>query len=94
MEPEGSLPLSQEPATSSYFEPEHSSSWPPHILKILLNIIILSTLFSNTLSLLSCLVLSNQDSHPYKTTGNIILMYILMLIYLGIKLQDKMFCTK
>ena len=36
----------------------------PHIL--------LSSLFSNTLTLWSCLIVSNQVSHPYKTTGVII----------------------
>jgi hypothetical protein len=34
--------------------------------------ILLSTLFSNTLSLRSSLNVSNQVSHPYKTTGKII----------------------
>jgi hypothetical protein len=31
--------------------------------------ILLYTLFSNILSLLSSLIVSNQFSHPYKTTG-------------------------
>jgi hypothetical protein len=38
--------------------------------------ILLSTLFSNTLSLLSSLNVSDQVSHPYKTTGKIIVLYI------------------
>jgi hypothetical protein len=33
---------------------------------------LLSTLFSNTLSLRSSLSVSDQVSHPFRTTGNII----------------------
>ena len=40
--------------------------------------ILLNTLFSNTLSLRSSLNLSDQVSHPYKTTGRIIFLYILI----------------
>jgi len=38
---------------------------------------LLNTLFSNTLSLRSSLNVSDQVSHPYRTTGNIIVLYIL-----------------
>ena len=38
--------------------------------------IITSTLFSNTLSLRFYLSVSDQVSHPYKTTGKIIVVYI------------------
>ena len=38
--------------------------------------ILLSTLFSNTLSLRSSLNMSDQVSHPYKTTGRITVLYI------------------
>ena len=34
--------------------------------------ILLNTLFSNTLSLCSSLIVSDQFSHPYKTTGKVI----------------------
>ena len=44
--------------------------------------ILLSTLFSNTLSLLSSPSVSDQVSHPYKTTGKIIFLYILIIKYL------------
>ena len=37
--------------------------------------ILLSTLFSNTLSLRSSLNANDQVSHPYKTTGKIIFLY-------------------
>jgi hypothetical protein len=41
--------------------------------------ILLSTLFSNTLSLCSSLSVRDQVSHPYKTTGRIMVLYILTL---------------
>ena len=57
-----------------------SSLLGPHIL--------LSTLFSNDLSLSSSLSVSDQVSHPYKTTGKIILLYIYMSVHFTIpKLQ-------
>jgi hypothetical protein len=37
--------------------------------------ILLSTLFSNTLSLCSSLSVRDKDLHPYKTTGKIIVLY-------------------
>ena len=43
--------------------------------------ILLSTLFSNTLSLHSSLNMRNQISHPYKTRGKIIVLYILNFIF-------------
>jgi hypothetical protein len=36
--------------------------------------ILLSTLFSNTLSLCSSVSVTDQVSHPYKTTGKIIML--------------------
>ena len=36
---------------------------------------LLNNLFSNTLSLRSSLNISDQDSHPYRTAGNIIVLY-------------------
>jgi len=44
--------------------------------------ILLGTLFSNTLSLRSSLNVSDQVSHPYKTTGKIIYLYILSLYFI------------
>ena len=40
--------------------------------------ILLNTMFSNTLSFLSSRNVSDQISHPYKTTGKIIVLYILI----------------
>ena len=152
MEPEGSLPHSQESSKRPYLEADQSSPCPPfHLLKIHFNIrpsmpgsskcslslrfprqnpvctcplphtcciphpsnsswfdhpnniwrgvqiikllimlfspfpvtssvlgpnIVLSTVFSNTLSLRSSLSMSDHVSHPYKTTGKIIALYI------------------
>ena len=39
---------------------------------------LLNTLFSNTLSLRYSLNVSDQVSHPYRTTGDIIVLYILI----------------
>jgi hypothetical protein len=51
--------------------PVTSSLLAPHIL--------LNTLFSNTLSVRSSLNVSDKVSHPYRTTGNIIFLYVLIL---------------
>jgi hypothetical protein len=45
--------------------------------------ILLSTLFSNTLGLCFSLNVTDQVSHPHRTTGNIIVLYILIFIFLG-----------
>jgi len=55
---------------------------------------LLNTLFSNTLSLRYSINVNNQISHPYKTTDNIIVLYILIFKFLDIKLEDKRFYTE
>jgi hypothetical protein len=50
---------------------------------------ILNTLFSNTLSLRSSLNVSDQVSHPYKSTGKIIVLYILIFMFLYCRQEDR-----
>jgi hypothetical protein len=66
--------------------PVTSSPWGTNIL--------LSTLFSKTLSLHSSLNVSDQVSQPYKTTGKIIVLYIWIVTLADSKLQHKKLCTE
>ena len=56
--------------------------------------ILLNTIFSNTLSVRSSLNVSDQISHPYKTTAKIIVLYILISKFLNNELKEKRFCTE
>ena len=49
----------------------------------------LNILFSNTLSLRSSLNISDQVSHPYKTTGEIIVVYILIFKFVKANWKTK-----
>jgi hypothetical protein len=50
---------------------------------------LLRTLFSNTISLCSSLSVRDQVSHPYKTTGRIMVVYILAFTFLDSRPDDK-----
>ena len=50
--------------------------------------ILLNTMFSNTLSILSSRTVSDQVSHPHKTTGKIIVLYNLIFKFLDSNLED------
>jgi hypothetical protein len=76
--------------SADYWAPRYVySTWP-----LLRSNILLSTLFSNTLSLLLTLNLSDQVSHPYKTEGKIIILCIISFIFSDSKLEDKRLCTE
>ena len=51
--------------------------------------ILLSSLFSNNLSLRPSLNVSDQVSHAYKTTGKIIVVCILIFMFLNLKSEDE-----
>jgi hypothetical protein len=56
--------------------------------------ILFRTLFSNTLSLCRSLNVRNQVSHPYKTTGKIMVLYILTFTFLDSRREDKRLWTE
>jgi hypothetical protein len=52
-----------------------------------------STLYSNTLSLCSSLNITDQVSWPYKTSGRIMVLYILTFKFLDSRREDKRLWT-
>jgi hypothetical protein len=55
--------------------------------------ILLRTLFSNILSLCTSLSVRDQVSHPYKTTGRIMVLYILNFTFLDSRQDEKRLWT-
>ena len=70
----------------SFFHSPVTSSLSPNIL--------LNTLFSITLRLCFSPSVSDQVSHPYKTTGRFIVLYILIFMFLDSKLEDRRYYTE
>jgi hypothetical protein len=66
---------------------------PPRTSSLLGQHILLTTLFSNTLNPCSSLTVRHQISHPYKTTGKIIVLHILNFTFLHSRREDKIFWT-
>jgi hypothetical protein len=61
----------------------------PVILFLFGQNILLSTLFSNTLSLCSSHTVRNQVSRPYGTTSNILVLYILIFTFFDRRWEEK-----
>ena len=93
------------PSHSSWLDHPNNTGWGVKVIKLLIMLfspllftslllgsnIFLSTLFLNTLSLRSSLNVNDQVSHPYKTTGRILVLYILIFVFLDSSLDDKRF---
>ena len=86
------------PSHSRFYHP-HNIGWGVQIIKLLICNFLQSPVTSSLLgtnillNLHPSLNVSDQFSHPHKTTGKIIVLYILILKFLDSKLEDKRFLT-
>jgi hypothetical protein len=67
---------------------------PPVISFLFCPHILLSILLSNTLSPCASPNVRDQVSHPYRSTGKIILLYIVIFTFLDSRREDKRFWTE
>ena len=70
-----------------------SSSWCSYLHSLLTSSLLGPDIIINTLSLRSSISVSDQVSHPYKTTGKIIVLYIFIFKFLDNRLECKRFCA-
>ena len=56
--------------------------------------VLLNTFFSNTVILCSTVNVRDQVSHPLKSTGKIIVLYVLIFVYFDSTREDKIFWTE
>jgi hypothetical protein len=66
-----------------------SLSHPPVSSSIFNRNILLSTLFSSTLRLCHTLTVRDQFSHPFRTAGKLIVLYILNYMFFGSRWEDR-----
>jgi hypothetical protein len=83
-------------ANGTTYETSHYAVYlqPPVKSSLFVPNILLSTLFSNTLNLCSSRNIRGKLSNPYRTTGKIIVLYILIFTFLDSRGEEKMFWTE